>query len=90
MIDGETAQAAQISQSLTVDDLERQAELGFQFVLPLERHRRRRSHKHEVYAPAEEELAEHEARLDRLAQADIVGNQQIDSWQSRGLFSGAS
>jgi hypothetical protein len=80
VIDGETAQAAQISQSLTVDDLERQAELGFQFVLPLERHRRGRSHKHEVDAPAEQKFAEHQARLDRLAQPDIVGDQQIDPW----------
>ena len=75
---------------VAVDDRERQAELGLQLVLPLQGHRGRRGYEHEVDPPAPQELADHQPRLDRLAQADIVGDQQIDARKSSAFASGGS
>ena len=84
-IDAEAAAPAELGQPLTIDNREAQAELGLQLVLPLQRHRRRCRDDDEVDAPAQEQLAQHEPGLDGLAQADIVGDQEIDPRQPQPL-----
>ena len=82
------AAAAQILQMPPVDDLERQAELGLQFLAPLAGHRGGGQHHREVDPPAQHHLAQDQPRLDRLAQPHIVGDQQIDARQPQRLAQG--
>ncbi len=79
------AAAAQCLQMLGVDDLEREAEFGLQFVLPLLRHRWRCEHQCEIDAATQQQFAEHEAGLDRLAEPEVVGDQQVDPRQAQRL-----
>ena len=72
---------AQLRQPLAIDDLEGEAELGLQLVLPLKRHRRWGRHDNEVDAAAKQQLAQDEPSLDRLSEADVVCDQKIDPRQ---------
>ena len=84
-IDGKAAKAPQLADALAIDDVERQTELAFELVLPLHRHCRRRCDDDEVDAAPQQQLAGDEPGLDRLAEADVVGNQEIDAGQSQRL-----
>jgi hypothetical protein len=65
-----------------VDDREMQAELLRHLVLPLQ-HQARRADYHDPLGPVpEQEFQRDQARLDRLAQAHVVGQQQV---HARGL-----
>lgn len=68
-----------------VDNGEVQTEFLGQLVLPLQQHGGRRRDHDDVGPPSQEQLADDQPRLDRLAQADVVGNQQIDAWQFQRL-----
>ena len=76
-------QPPQLTDAVPVYDLERKAKLGLQLILPLYRHRRRRSDHDEVHPAPEQELTCDQARFDRLAEADIVRNQQVDARQTQ-------
>ena len=52
------------------------------FVPPLDRHGRRGCDDDEIDSPAEQQLAHDKPRLDRLAEADIVGDQKVHTRQS--------
>ena len=81
----EPAQPPQLRQALPVDDGEGQAELRLQLVLPLQGHGWRRGHQREVDAAAQQQLAQDQTGLDRLPQANIVGDQEVDARQPQGL-----
>ena len=56
-----------------VDDVEAEGELVFHFLLPLGAQRGRRQDQHAPDAALAHQLGEDQARLDCLAQADVVG-----------------
>ena len=69
--------AAHLGHQLAVDDDELQAELVAHLVLPLQR-QARRAHDHRGAGPMpQEQLLQDQAGLDGLAQADVVGQQQV-------------
>lgn len=84
-IDPEAAQAAHFGEPVAVDDRERKAEFGFQFVLPLHRHGRWGGDHREVNPPTQQQLAQDQPGLDRLAEAHIVGDEQIHARQAERL-----
>ena len=81
-------QAAQLGEALAVDDVEGEAELGLELVLPLQRHRGRNGDQDEVDAAPQQQLAQDEAGLHGLAEPHIVGDQHIDARQPQGLAQG--
>ena len=81
----EAAQAPQLANALAIDDVEGEAELALQLVLPLVRHGGRRRDDDQVDAASQQQLARDQARLDRLAEADVVGDQQVDARQPQRL-----
>ncbi|WP_316225049.1 MULTISPECIES: hypothetical protein [unclassified Bradyrhizobium] len=70
---------------LAVDDREIEAEFLRQFVLPLQQHRCRCGDHDGVDPAAQQELAHNQAGLDRLAEADIVADQEIHTRQLQSL-----
>ena len=63
----------------------RQPEARLQLVGPLPEHRRRCRDDDEIDALAQQELAQDQPALDRLAEPDIVGDQQVDARQLQRL-----
>ncbi len=84
-IGGEAALAPERGEIFAIDERERQAELGLKLVLPLADHSGRRGHENEIDAPPQKHFAEDQARLDGLAGADVVGDQQVDPRQPQRL-----
>ena len=81
----EAARPPGVQQVLAVDDGEVEAEFLRQFVLPLQQHRGRRRDDDHLDATAQEQLSNDETGFDRLAEADVVGDQQIDARQLQRL-----
>jgi len=78
----------QFLQMAGIDDLEGEAELALQLVAPLAGHRGR-SDDHGIVDPAaQQQLAQDQPGLDRLAQPHIVGDQQVDARQPQRLAQG--
>ena len=75
----EASRPPRLQQVFPIDDGEVEAELLRQLVLPLEQHRRRRGDDDHLDAAPEQHLADDQAGLDRLAEADVVGDQQVDA-----------
>jgi hypothetical protein len=73
---------AQRREILAIDDREGETELRLQLVLPLADHAGRRRHEHEVDAPAKEQFAKHQARLNGLARSYVVGDQEVHPGQA--------
>ncbi len=69
--------AADLSHQFGVDDGELQTELLAHLVLPLQRQARRADDDDCSGAVAQEQLLNDQASLDGLAEADIVGEQQV-------------
>ena len=63
----------------------RQPEARLQLVGPLPEHRRRCRDDDEIDALAQQELAQDQPALDRLAEPDIVGDQEVDAPQLQCL-----
>ena len=68
-----------------VEDLEGQPETALRFLLPLVQHRGRTANDDLANLLADEQFAVDEQGLDRLAQAHVVGNKQVDPRQEQGL-----
>ena len=75
----DAAAAAQLLQVARVDDPELEAELLLHLVLPLQLQRCRADDQDGPCAMAEQQLLSDESGLDRLAEADVVGDQQVDA-----------
>ena len=84
-VHAESPGAADLFQILAVEDLEGEAEAGFQLVPPLAEHRRRAGDDDGVDAAAQEKLAGNEAGFDGLPEADIVRDEQVHAGQEEGL-----
>ena len=74
--------ASHAGHQLAVDDLEFQAELLPHLVLPLQRQARRADDDHRPGAVPQQQFLEDQARLDGLAEAHVVSEQQV---RPRGL-----
>ena len=70
---------------LAVKDDERQPEALVQFLFPLQDHGRWRGNDDAPDPLAHKKLADNEAGFDRLAEAHVVGDEQVDPWQQQGL-----
>ena len=70
------ARAPQLTEQLAVDDPELQAELLAHLVAPLQLQRGRTDHERRPRAVTQQQLLDDEPGLDRLAEADVIGDQQ--------------
>ena len=77
--------AAQALRPLAVDHLEPLRELVPQLFLPLLPQRGRREDQDPLDASAEQQLGENQARFDGLAEADVVGDEQVDPRHAQRL-----
>ena len=75
----DAARAAQLAHQLAVHDAELQAELVAHLVAPLDLQGRRADDQDAARPVAQDQLLDDQPRLDGLAQADVVGNQQVDA-----------
>ena len=72
----DAARAAKLAEQLAIDDAELEAELLAQLIAPLQLQRRRADDERRARAMAQQQLLHDEPRLDRLAEADVIGDQQ--------------
>ncbi len=84
-VHAEAALAPHPRQVGAVEDLEHEAEALLELGLPLLEHRRRRRDDDGLRLLAQEQLARDQARLDRLAEAGVVGDEEIDARQPERL-----
>jgi hypothetical protein len=77
--------ATDLRDTLTVNDNEGEPELVFEPIPPLNRHRRRPRDHDKIDSPPQQHLAHDQASLDRLAEADIVRDQEVDPGQPERL-----
>ena len=73
----EAVGAAQLPEPVGVQDLELQSELGLHLLLPLERERGGADDDDPSGPVAEQHLLDDEAGLDRLAEAHVVGDEEL-------------
>ncbi|MDH6449558.1 hypothetical protein M2155_001966 [Streptomyces sp. SAI-119] len=78
-VGGGAVGAAQPGAALGVDDRKVQAELLCEFVAPLQGEARRTDHHDAVGTPSQQQLLDDEASLDGLAEADVIGEEQVDT-----------
>ena len=78
--------SAYVLHGLGVDDREVEAELLLHLVLPLEDQAGGADHDHRARPVAQQELLDHQARLDRLAEADVVGEQKVGAGAGQGAL----
>ncbi len=84
-VDAEAAFPADSLHVVFVEDLERQAEAAFELVLPLKEHGRRAGDDDFAGLLAEQQLAGDQAGLDGFAQADVIGDEEVDPRQAECL-----
>ena len=84
-VHGPAALLADAFHRLPIECLEEQAEPSLELLAPLRHHRWRTDHDDVLHASAEEQFAGDEAGLDRLAEADVVGDEEVDAWEQEGL-----
>ena len=84
-VHAEPALAAHARQVITVEDLEDETEPLLELVLPLQEHRRRSGHDDVFARLAQQQLAGDQPGLDGLAQADVVGDEQVHARQPQRL-----
>ena len=84
-IGGKPARPPGVQEVLAIDDGEVEAEFLRQLVLPLQQHRSWRRDNDHLNAAAQEQLSHDETGFHRLAEADVVGDQQIDARQLQRL-----
>ena len=68
-----------------VEDFESEPESNFEFVLPLEEHRRRAADDDFLRLFTQKEFSGDKSRFNRLAQTDIVRNEEVDPWKPQRL-----
>jgi hypothetical protein len=84
-IDSESSLPPNVLDVVAVKDSELQTEPALQFFLPLEEHRRRAGDHDLGHLLAHKQLPGNQAGLNRLAEADIVGDEQVYARQPQSL-----
>ena len=78
-VDSIAALFAALGDEGAVEDGKRESEAALELVLPLQDDGRRTGDDHSTDLLAKEELAENEPGFDRLADADVVGDEEVDA-----------
>jgi len=78
------AVTAELAHRVGVHDAELQSEAVEHLLLPLHTKPGRAHHQHRARPMPQQELLRHQASLDRLAQPDVVRDQQVRSWHGQG------
>ena len=84
-VDAVAALAAHAADEVAVEHREGEAEARLQLVLPLQDDRRRARDDDAADLLAQEQLADDQPRLDGLAEADVVGDEEVDAGQQQRL-----
>ena len=84
-VDAEAALPAQCRHVASVENHEHEPETILQLALPLFEHRRGYGGDDDLRLAAQEQLAGDQAGLDGLAEAGVVGDEEIDARQPQGL-----
>ena len=84
-VDAEAAFTAHPGDMAPVEDYEDQPETVLQLALPLFQHRRWHGGDDRLDLAAQEQLAGDQARLDGLAEAGVVGDEEVDAREAQGL-----
>src|ERR1700678_249995 len=84
-IGGIATLASEGGEMFAIDQSEGETELCLKLVLPLPNHSGGSGDENEINASPQEHFAENQTGFDRLAGADIVGNQQVDPRNAQGL-----
>ncbi len=71
---------------LLVEDLEDHAEAVLQLFVPLEQHGGRTGHDDVLDLLAEQQFSGDQAGLDRLAEADVIGDEEVHPRQAQCLL----
>ena len=82
------AAAPKITLELAVDDAKLEAELVAHLIAPLQLEASRADDQDGARAVAKDQLLDDEAGLDGLAEADVVGDQQVDPRHLQGARDG--
>ena len=80
----DTAASPELLQVARIDDAEFEAELLLHLVLPLQLQRGGAHDQNGPCSMAEQQLLSDEASLDGLAEADVIGDEQVDPWHLQG------
>ena len=80
-IDAEAARTPHLLHVFLVENHEGQTEAGVQFLLPLQEHGRGAGHDDLAHLLAQQQLAGNEPGFNRLAQADVIGDEEVDPWE---------
>ena len=83
-VDVDAPAPPQVPHQFAVDDAEVEAELVPHLVPPLDLERGRADDQNRPGTVPDDEFQADEARLDRLAEAHVVGDQQVDPWHLDG------
>ena len=75
----EAVTSSEFAELGSVEDLEAEPELRVHLLLPLEREGRRADDDNAPRAVAEQHLLDHKAGLDRLAEAHVIGDEEVHS-----------
>jgi hypothetical protein len=84
-IDAEALFPTTTGDVLAVENLKAQTEAGIEFITPLQHNRWRRADNDATHLLAHQHLAQNEAGLDGLSQADVVGDEQVYTRQFQGF-----
>jgi hypothetical protein len=84
-VDPITALAPRRRDVVAIEDDEAEPEPGFHLFLPLQQHARRRGDHDGIDPTTEQQLARDETCLYGLAEADIVGDEEVDPRKLQGL-----
>jgi len=84
-IDAEAPFAADLRDVLAIEKLEHEAEAFLELPLPLLEHRGRCRHDDCLGLLAQQQLASDEAGFDRLTEPGVVGDEEVDAREAKGL-----
>ncbi len=84
-IDAESSFAADPLHIFLVENLESEPETCFEFLFPLQEHRGRARDDDLADFFAQQQLTCDQSGFDRLTETHVVGDEQIDAWQTQGL-----
>src|SRR5207302_1358017 len=73
---------------ILVEDLEHQSEASFQFILPLQEHRRGARNDDFPSFFSQQQLACNQGCFDGLSEAHVVGNEEVYPRQQKSLLQG--
>ena len=84
-VDAKSSLAADSLHVLLVEDLESETEPNFQFIFPLDQHRRRAANDDFLRLLPQKQFSGNKPGFNGLAQTDVIGNEEVDPWKAKCL-----